>query len=258
MRKNYQQKVNIIKLGHLRFVVGRFFEVCEFIISRVAQEKPTVYLPCSLYDFASMYNNERAISHYKSIDFCTTDGMPLVWFVRILGYRHAERVYGPHLMGALLSELPTTIQHVFLTPTKAVKEQLVMVLVKRFPTINKPNVLIVPKDHTTFEPTKQLTFISTKNPRVVFWIGIGSPNQVSLAKRLRSHFPKATIFCVGASFEFLTGAKPFAPHWMQYLGLEWLFRLMVEPRRLYKRYLFVIPRFLLHEVLTRLRGYFPF
>lgn len=256
MRKNYQQKVSIIKLGHLRFVVGRFLEVREFITSRVVQEKPTVYLPCSLYDFASMYNNERAISYYKSIDLCTTDGMPLVWFVRILGYRHAERVYGPHLTGALLSGLPTTIQHVFLAPTKTVKEQIVMLLVKRFPSIEKPIVFIVPKDHTAFEPVKRLTSLSTKSPRVVFWIGIGSPGQAFLAKRLRYLFPKATIFCVGASLEFLTGEKPFAPQWMQYLGLEWLFRLMIEPRRLYKRYLFVIPRFLFNEIISRLRSYF--
>lgn len=246
----------MVKLRGLCFVIGGFSDVCKFIIARFLQRKSTIYLPCSLYDFACICNNRGSASGYSSIDFCTTDSMPLVWFVRALGYQRAERVYGPHLTNTLLFAFPAGVQHVFLAPTKVVGGQLAMVLLKRFPTVNKPNIIIVPKNHAAFEPRKRLSFVPTNSQRVVFWIGIGSPSQAFMAKRLRRPFPKATIFCVGASLEFLAGVKPFAPRWMQHMGLEWLFRLLVEPERLYKRYLWLIPRFLFREALTQLKGYF--
>jgi N-acetylglucosaminyldiphosphoundecaprenol N-acetyl-beta-D-mannosaminyltransferase len=72
----------------------------------------------------------------------------------------------------------------------------------------------------------------------VLWIGLGAPKQDVLAHRLRALNAAPAIVCVGAAFDFVAGAKPRAPAFVRALGLEWLFRLMLEPRRLWRRYLF--------------------
>ena len=89
----------------------------------------------------------------------------------------------------------------------------------------------------------------------ILWLGIGSPKQVELASRWRQHLPNTTIICVGAAFNLLTGQTSMCPAWLQRLGLEWLFRLVVEPQRLWRRYVFQVPSFILellwHRFLRR-------
>jgi N-acetylglucosaminyldiphosphoundecaprenol N-acetyl-beta-D-mannosaminyltransferase len=86
------------------------------------------------------------------------------------------------------------------------------------------------------------------------WVGLGAPKQDVMAARLRDVDAAAAIFCVGAAFDFVAGTVPRAPLWMQRSGLEWLHRLLSEPRRLWRRYLIGNPRFVMGVVWDRLRG----
>ncbi len=248
--------IKIVRLGRLRFVIGGFSDVCNFIVSRMIRGTPGVYLPCSLYDFALMSKDDNWVHGYDTIDYCTTDGMPLVWFVRRFCAAPSNRIYGPNMVEFLLSTLPPAATHVFLVPSQITKKQLNKLLCDRFLEVKITHTRIVPKNHTSFNFARGLSFIMKNDAQVVFWIGIGSPNQVLLAKRLREAFPKATIFCVGAALNLLTGVKPMAPKLLQRLGLEWLFRLVVEPRRLWRRYLIDIPRFLFQAGFLFLRRLF--
>ncbi len=76
------------------------------------------------------------------------------------------------------------------------------------------------------------------------WIGLSTPKQECFAWRLRNYVKVDFIITVGAAFDFHTGTVNQAPKWMQQIGLEWLFRLIMEPRRLYKRYLKIVPLFI--------------
>jgi N-acetylglucosaminyldiphosphoundecaprenol N-acetyl-beta-D-mannosaminyltransferase len=77
----------------------------------------------------------------------------------------------------------------------------------------------------------------------IIWVGLGTPKQEYFAMKL-SHYVKVNfIITVGAAFDFHTGRVAQAPNWMQVSGLEWLFRLLIEPRRLWKRYIEVVPKF---------------
>jgi len=245
-----------VHISGLRFVVGGFSDTRDFIVSRVRRGEPGVYLPCSLYDIALIYKDIKYSREYKTIDYCTTDGMPLVWLARILGYQPVDRVYGPDLTISLLSGLPATSNHVFFVPSETTKIKLNKALRDRLSVFKETNVCVVPKNHTSFNITRVLSFVMKNDTRVIFWIGIGSPNQVFLANKLRAAFPKATIFCVGAALDLFTGVKPMAPVLLQCLGFEWLFRLIVEPRRLWRRYLIDIPRFLFQAGFLSLRRWF--
>ena len=79
----------------------------------------------------------------------------------------------------------------------------------------------------------------------VIWVGLGAPKQDLMGARLRERGAAPVIMCVGAAFDFLAGVKRRAPRWMQRIGLEWLFRLVSEPRRLWQRYLVGNTRFVL-------------
>jgi N-acetylglucosaminyldiphosphoundecaprenol N-acetyl-beta-D-mannosaminyltransferase len=94
----------------------------------------------------------------------------------------------------------------------------------------------------------------------LIFVGIGTPKQEDWMFQHRDAFPGVTMIGVGAAFDFHAGRTPQAPAWMQRLGLEWLFRLAVEPKRLWRRYLLVTPRFLplwLGQRLKTIREYRP-
>ncbi len=78
----------------------------------------------------------------------------------------------------------------------------------------------------------------------ILFVGLGCPRQEKWIDAQRGHIP-AVMIGVGAAFDFHAGVKPQAPAWMQKIGLEWLFRLVTEPRRLWKRYLHHVPRFII-------------
>jgi N-acetylglucosaminyldiphosphoundecaprenol N-acetyl-beta-D-mannosaminyltransferase len=86
------------------------------------------------------------------------------------------------------------------------------------------------------------------------WLGLGSPKQDRVAERLCELAAAPVLLCVGAAFDFVSGAKRRAPSWMQRAGLEWLYRLVAEPRRLWRRYLVDGPAFVAGVVIDRVRG----
>ncbi len=244
-------------ISGLRFLVGPYNNVKEEIVRQIRFKRGLIVLPCSLHDVASVSLHCNLKSHYDRVDICTTDGMPLVWWAALQAWHKVERVYGPDLMkSVLINTQGDHFRHVFCGSSPSRLKRLVDRITK-----------IAPETHVVgaFTPTIQLR--ETKEERrclqkiierkpSVLWLGISSPKQVALAARWKKHLPRSTIFCVGAAFDLISGALPTAPAWMQTTGLEWLFRLIREPRRLYKRYLFVIPRFLFNEILSRLRSYF--
>jgi N-acetylglucosaminyldiphosphoundecaprenol N-acetyl-beta-D-mannosaminyltransferase len=85
------------------------------------------------------------------------------------------------------------------------------------------------------------------------WIGLGTPKQDYVATQLRELGTASVLLCVGAAFDFVSGAKGRAPQWMQRTGLEWLHRLIIEPRRLWRRYLIGNSTFVAGVLLDRLR-----
>jgi N-acetylglucosaminyldiphosphoundecaprenol N-acetyl-beta-D-mannosaminyltransferase len=176
-------------------------------------------------------------------DLVTPDGMPLVWLMRMKGARRQERVYGPALMlDVLESAAREGIPVGFLGGEPAVLEALVERMRRDYEALNVAFALSPPFTEARPEEEQELVERINQSGARILFVGLGCPKQELWMARQRGRVD-AVMLGVGAAFDFHAGVKPQAPGWMQRSGLEWLFRLSTEPRRLWKRYLFHNPRF---------------
>jgi N-acetylglucosaminyldiphosphoundecaprenol N-acetyl-beta-D-mannosaminyltransferase len=176
-------------------------------------------------------------------DMVTPDGMPLVWMIRMKGHHDQERVYGPTLMlhvlaAAAREKLPVG----FYGSRPEVLSALLKRIQARFPGLNVAFSCSPPfREISAEEDLAVVQQINRSGVRVLF-VGLGCPKQEIWMAEHRGKV-NAVMIGVGAAFDFHAGLKPQAPSWLQGVGLEWLFRLFIEPRRLWKRYLYHNPRF---------------
>lgn len=176
-------------------------------------------------------------------DLVTPDGMPLVWGLRALGERHATRVYGPDLTPVVLDAAARHCIPVgFYGGNTETLDKLLSTVKARFPTLDVAYSFSPPFRPLTDEEDLRVTGDINQSGARILFVGLNTPKQDWWMARHRGRV-RAVMLGVGAAFDFLAGAKPQAPRWMMRIGLEWLFRLATEPRRLWKRYLKHNPRF---------------
>lgn len=195
--------------------------------------------------------------HNKALA-CVPDGMPLTWVGRIRGHRGMRRVYGPDLM---LSVLESAAQrgwsNYFYGGAEGVAGELAGRMRKMFPGLRIAGTHSPPfRALTAEERTGVLDRINALEPDIV-WIGLSTPKQELLMADFSPDIRAKLMIGVGAAFDFHTGRVRQAPRWVQRIGMEWCFRLCMEPRRLAKRYVRNNPAFLWHIALqlTGLRRY---
>jgi N-acetylglucosaminyldiphosphoundecaprenol N-acetyl-beta-D-mannosaminyltransferase len=176
-------------------------------------------------------------------DLVTPDGMPLVWGLRLLGRKNASRVYGPDLTPIVLQTAAEANLRVgFYGGTPEALKRLLEVVDSRFPALHVAYSFSPPfRPLTPDEDERVIGAINAAGVRILF-IGLNTPKQDYWMAAHKGRV-QAVMVGVGAAFDFLAGTKPQAPRWMMPLGLEWLFRLATEPRRLWKRYLKHNPRY---------------
>ncbi|MBV8568985.1 MAG: WecB/TagA/CpsF family glycosyltransferase [Acidobacteriaceae bacterium] len=178
-------------------------------------------------------------------DIATPDGMPLVWAMRSFGCREQQRVYGPTLLLEICRDAARNGLRIFLYGGR---EDTLPVLAARlrdrFPGLEVAGMYAPPfRPMSKGEDEGVQRMIRESDADVVF-VGISTPKQEKWMYEHRDCFPGVTLIGVGAAFDFHAGRTRQAPPWMQRNGLEWLFRLAMEPRRLWRRYLLITPRFL--------------
>jgi N-acetylglucosaminyldiphosphoundecaprenol N-acetyl-beta-D-mannosaminyltransferase len=188
-------------------------------------------------------------------DLVTPDGMPLVWGLRRLGIRSATRVYGPDLTLAVLGRAERDGLAVgFYGGTPKVVDALVAEVASRWPDLKIAYAYSPPfRDLTSEEDREIVEAVNASGARILF-VGLGCPKQETWMARHRGQVVPVMVG-VGAAFDFLAGAKKQAPVALRKSGLEWLFRLATEPRRLTKRYLIQNPRFALLFGLQLIRAH---
>lgn len=186
---------------------------------------------------------------YKDIvnkaQLATPDGMPVVWLGRLKGHKNVRRTYGPDLMLYLCDKGQSRgYRHYFYGATAQVCEKLEKRLKERFPRMNVVGKYSPPlSDECVVESPDVMDRINQAGPDIL-WVALGSPKQDFWMHKHRDKLEVPVMIGVGAAFDFLSGEKKQAPKWMQKAGLEWFFRLLCEPRRLWKRYLIGNSRFL--------------
>lgn len=184
------------------------------------------------------------------------DGMPLVWIAKHRGHDWVDRVYGPDLMLALAAASEDRgYRHYFYGGAEGVPELLRDRLVARYPRLNVVGTYSPPFRPLTADEDEQVVRrISATRPDLV-WVGLSTPKQERWMASHVGRIPGAVLLGVGAAFDFHAGLKKQAPPWMQKGGLEWLYRMVSEPRRLGPRYLRNNPEFLWKMVTRGLRGH---
>jgi N-acetylglucosaminyldiphosphoundecaprenol N-acetyl-beta-D-mannosaminyltransferase len=178
----------------------------------------------------------------EAADLVTPDGMPLVWGLRLLGVPEASRVYGPDLTPLVCEEAARRGVPVgFYGGQDDVLDDLAASLTTRHPGLRIAYRWSPPfRPLTTEEEARVADDLVRSGTRVLF-VGLGTPKQ---ERWMADHKGLPMVMLgVGAAFDFLSGRKRQAPRALQGLGLEWLYRLAHEPRRLWRRYLYRNPRF---------------
>jgi N-acetylglucosaminyldiphosphoundecaprenol N-acetyl-beta-D-mannosaminyltransferase len=177
-------------------------------------------------------------------DLSTPDGMPLVWTLRRLGYPRQERVYGPELTMRLIDRAEQeNIPVGFYGSTQETLERLLDVLNQRNPELKVTYTYSPPfRELTAGEDEAIVREINASGARILF-VGLGCPKQERWMAGQKGRV-QAVMLGVGAAFDFLAGVKSQAPRWMQKNGLEWVYRLTHEPRRLWRRYFYHNPRYI--------------
>ncbi|MFZ0591021.1 MAG: WecB/TagA/CpsF family glycosyltransferase [Bryobacteraceae bacterium] len=188
-------------------------------------------------------------------DIATPDGMPIVWALHSLGCRNQQRVYGPTLMLEICRRAADTGLKIFLYGGR---ENVLPELIGRLGT-KFPGLLIVGSYSPPFRSLTEEEEITVRQRIIesdadLVFVGISTPKQEKWMHVHRDAFPGVTMVGVGAAFDFHAGRVRQAPDWMQSSGLEWLFRLLMEPKRLWQRYLLVTPRFLPLWAMQKLRS----
>lgn len=185
----------------------------------------------------------------KEADLVVPDGMPLVWLGRLRGFSHlARRVYGPELMETFCRETGARYRHFFYGGAPGVADHLAQVEQERH-GIRIAGTYCPPFRPLSEEEDREvIARIHQASPDVV-WVGLSTPKQERWMYEHRDKLSVPLMLGVGAAFDLNTGRLKQAPEWMRERGLEWLFRLMAEPKRLWRRYLVQGSRFVWHVLL---------
>jgi N-acetylglucosaminyldiphosphoundecaprenol N-acetyl-beta-D-mannosaminyltransferase len=189
--------------------------------------------------------NRRLHDIHNRAGLVVPDGMPLVFMARKLGFPFVSRVYGPDLMRRLTE----------ISAAKGYRQfyygggpNLAQKLARTLRQLH-PDLIVVGTLTPSFQPLTEeedeteTALINAAKPDIV-WVGLSTPKQEYWMASHRDRVEAPVMVGVGAAFDFLAGMKRQAPAWMQQSGLEWLFRLASEPRRLWRRYGRIVPLFL--------------
>lgn len=207
-------------------------------IDRWIQDRQLVYVCVAAAHSLMDCRRDSALRRvFNQAAMVTPDGMSLVWYLRLRGHTHVNRVYGPDfLMAVCENSLEKGYRHFLYGGTEQVLGDLQNRLRQQYPGLEIAGVFAPPFRQMTSDETKQAIHSINQSGADIVWVGIGTPKQEQWMAAHRGLAEAPVMIGVGAAFDFLSGQKPQAPGWIRRSGLEWIFRLATEPRRLWPRY----------------------
>jgi N-acetylglucosaminyldiphosphoundecaprenol N-acetyl-beta-D-mannosaminyltransferase len=213
-------------------------ETLKEILRRIKDEKGGKIYCCTLNEVVMASENMEFKKILSRGDILTPDGMPLVWGMRNKGFSGAQRVYGPDLLEKFLK----------LSKKEKIKSLFIGDKKNQNYFLKFGEYLVVPyKDKFNKNDLDKMKKFVEKSSAKLVWVALGAEKQIYVSDNLSKKLPNKVFVTVGAAFDFLSGIKKQAPVWMRNRGLEWLFRLINEPKRLWRRY-FKIGYFLLSRM----------
>jgi N-acetylglucosaminyldiphosphoundecaprenol N-acetyl-beta-D-mannosaminyltransferase len=235
-------RANILGVGVSAINTAQALETIDGWIHRREQKYVCV---TGVHGVMESQRDTRLKEIHNHAGLVTPDGMPLVWLSRLKGFRGVERVYGPDLMLAVCEQsLVKGYRHYFFGGAKGVAEKLVSRLTRDFSGLRIAGFWSPPFRLLTREEDEELIQVINEAEPDIVWVGLSTPKQEFWMYQHLGQITAPVMIGVGAAFDFHAGIKKQAPRWMQRSGLEWSFRLLTEPGRLWRRYLINNPLFL--------------
>ncbi len=229
----------------MRVDATSYDDACRDILSWASAGESRYVCISTVHMTMEAYDNPEYRQVVNGADLVTSDGMPMVWALRLLVRKEQTRVYGPDLTLHVLAEAARQGVPVgFYGGRPEVLERMQEEAHRRFPGVKIAYAESPPfRPLTDAEKAATVEAINTSGARILF-VGLGCPKQ---ERWMAAHKGQvmSVMLGVGAAFDFMAGTTRQAPRWVMKAGLEWLFRLVTEPRRLWKRYLKHNPRFVI-------------
>jgi len=201
--------------------------------------------PTGVHGVVEAHNDELFRRILNEAKFNIPDGMPLVRLCQRAGFPKAERTFGPDVMWLVLERSRTVgSRHFFYGGKEGVAKELAQRAVEHFPGLQVSGWFSPPFRPLTETEKVDLANRINESGSDVVWVGLSTPKQERWAWEMRERLNVKLICTVGAAFDYHTGSVVSAPQWMKTASLEWAFRLAQEPKRLWRRYLEIVPKFL--------------
>jgi N-acetylglucosaminyldiphosphoundecaprenol N-acetyl-beta-D-mannosaminyltransferase len=216
----------------------------DYIRSVILQRKKTYVCVTGVHGVMEAQRDPHFLGILNSCPLVVPDGMPLVWAGHLQDHRSMGRVYGPDLMLEVCRALaPMHVRHFLYGGTPGVAEELKASLQEKVPGIQVVGVYTPPFRDLTAEEEQALASQVADCAPDVLWVGLSTPKQERFMAKFIDRLEVPVMLGVGAAFDLHTGRMKDAPEWMKRCGLQWLHRLIQDPKRLWKRYLRNNPEF---------------
>jgi len=241
MTTNMESRVNILGVGVSAISLDEAVDRTKTLLSGDAQGYVCVTGVHGIMEAQTDSEFRRILNR----SFLTTpDGMPTVWLGKANGFKGMTRVYGPDYMIAVCGRfVEQGCRHFLYGGKPGVAEELRAELIRRFPGIQIVGTYTPPFQPLNQQEEDELRTQLTDSRADILWCGLSTPKQERFMASYQGRLPVQLMVGVGAAFDLLSGNLSEAPDWMKNSGLQWLYRLIKEPRRLWRRYLGNNPRF---------------
>lgn len=217
----------------------------EFIQKSIVLKKHIYVCVAAVHLLVECQSNNELCRGVNDADLVVPDGMPIVWALRLMGHRQVRRVYGPDLMAALCTYGQLHNRRIFLLGgSKGEAREVARRLLMAYPGIHVVGAHDTPVRPIPREINRQVVAAINESRADIVFVGLGCPEQELWMICNRKKLVIPALIGVGAAFDFISGKVRQAPVWMRGMGLEWLFRLTQEPRRLWRRYTITNVQFL--------------
>lgn len=245
-KQNELRRINVLGVG---VSVLNINEAVELIFGAIRTKKKGYICVTGVHGVSEAQTDAEFRRILNRAFLCTPDGMPLVWIGRLQGHKQMDRVYGPDLMNEVFEKgQEQGLTHFFYGGQAGVAERLREALLLKYPKARIVGLYTPPfRELTSDEEQELISKVRTTKPDIV-WVGLSTPKQEKFMAKYINRLDTTLMIGVGAAFDFLSGRVKQAPRWVQRAGLEWFYRMCMEPKRLMPRYLKNNPMFVLRII----------
>lgn len=235
---NPRMKIPSYRVLNVRVDAVQIPDAIKILESWIEERRPARYVAVTGMHGVSVSREDAEFGRIlESASLVVADGMPLVWLGRLQGFKQMQRrVYGPELMETFCRETGSKYRHFFYGGAPGVAEALAEAERERY-GIQIAGIYCPPFRPLTEDEERDVRRLVEEARPDVLWVGLSTPKQEHWMYEHRETLQVPVMLGVGAAFDLNTGRLKQAPVWMRENGLEWLFRLWAEPRRLWQRYI---------------------